>query len=166
MLLNGQIRHSLVRVIGADNEALGILATREALRLAREQSLDLVEVAPTADPPVCRIIDYGKFRYQQSKKEGAAKKQDLKQIKLTPQTDPHDIGIKTKNILRQISDGDKVQVIVQFRGRQMAFPEQGQRVLEQIIAAVGDEASVEKPISSEGRNMFIILAPPKGKKAA
>ncbi|GAB4451672.1 MAG: hypothetical protein OHK0029_01270 [Armatimonadaceae bacterium] len=150
------------------------MAPREALDIARERGLDLIEVAPDAQPPVCRIMDYGKYKYEQGKREReAAKKQrqsEMKGMTLRPGTDDHDLDIKTKNILRFLSDGDKVKVTVRFRARELAHPEFAEDALKKIIAAVEEEGNgvVERAPSMEGRQMIMILAPQRNaaKKAA
>jgi translation initiation factor IF-3 len=150
------------------------MSPREALDIARERGLDLIEVAPNAQPPVCRIMDYGKFKYEQGKKEReAAKKQrqsEMKGMTLRPGTDDHDLDIKIKNIVRFLADGDKVKVTVRFRSREMSHPEFAQASLNKIVAAVQEAAVgvVERPALMEGRQMIMILAPQRdaAKKAA
>jgi translation initiation factor IF-3 len=150
------------------------MSPREALDIARERGLDLIEVAPNAQPPVCRIMDYGKFKYEQGKKEReAAKKQrqsEMKGMTLRPGTDDHDLDIKIKNIVRFLADGDKVKVTVRFRSREMSHPEFAQASLNKIVVAVQEAAVgvVERPALMEGRQMIMILAPQRdaAKKAA
>src|SRR5512147_2736589 len=150
-----------VRVISADGEQLGILDTRDAIRKAEELGLDLVEVAPTAKPPVCRIMDFGKYKYELAKKAHESKKHQtvivVKEIKLRPRTDEHDVNFKTNNIKRFLEDGNKVKVSIMFRGREMAHTEQGRAVLERIIAELQNESVVEQPARMEGRNMTLLL---------
>jgi translation initiation factor IF-3 len=154
-----------VRVVDDVGGQLGIMSPREALDIAREKGLDLIEVAPNAQPPVCRIMDYGKFKYEQGKKEReAAKKQrqsEMKGMTLRPGTDDHDLDIKTKNILKFLADGDKVKVTVRFRSREMSHPEFAQAALNKIVVAVQEAAVgvVERPALMEGRQMILILAP-------
>jgi translation initiation factor IF-3 len=139
------------------------MSSYDALRLARERSLDLVEVAPTADPPVCRLLDYGKFMYEQQKKQREAKKHqrnsELKEVRFRPKIDDHDIDFKTKQALRFLKEGDKVKMTVVFRGREITHPEIGRKVLDQVLTHIEGLAVVEKPAALEGRNMTLILAP-------
>jgi translation initiation factor IF-3 len=150
-----------VRVIAADGEQLGILDTREAIKKAEELGLDLVEVAPTAKPPVCRIMDFGKYKYELAKKAHDSKKHQsvilVKEIKLRPRTDEHDINFKKNNIKRFLEDGNKVKVTVMFRGREMAHTSHGRAVLDRIIGELQNEAAVESPPRMEGRNMTMLL---------
>jgi len=152
-----------VRVIDADGSQLGVLPTAEALRLAEEKELDLVEVSPQGNPPVCKIMDFGKFKYSQSKKdrEGHKKRksQQLKEVKLRPKIDPHDFHTKSKLVERLISEGDKVKVTIMFRGREIVYSGHGQQILEKIAQEVGAAAVVERPPRLEGKSMIMILAP-------
>jgi len=152
-----------VRVIGADNEQLGILTLQEALAKAESQQLDLVEVSPTAVPPVCRIMDYGKFKYQQNKKLQEAKKKQtqvlLKEIKLRPKTDDHDILTKVKHIRRFLEEGNKAKVTVVFRGREITHMEIGLAALEKMASELQDIGIVEVRPKMEGRGMYMIIAP-------
>ncbi|WP_123289268.1 translation initiation factor IF-3 [Desulfosoma caldarium] len=161
--INEKIRARHVRVIGADGNQLGILPLDEALNAAREEGLDLVEVAPNADPPVCKIMDYGKFRYQQSKRSQEAKKKQtviqVKEIKLRPKTDEHDIQTKLRHIRRFLAQKDKAKVTVIFRGREIAFKDRGEMVLQRVLDELKDEVVVEVPPKMEGRNLVMILAP-------
>ncbi|MGQ9668556.1 MAG: translation initiation factor IF-3 [Desulfosoma sp.] len=161
--INEKIRARQVRVIGADGSQLGILSLEEALNAAREEGLDLVEVAPTADPPVCKIMDYGKFRYQQSKRSQEAKKKQtviqVKEVKLRPKTDEHDIQTKVRHIRRFLAQKDKAKVTVIFRGREIAFKDRGEMVLQRVLEELKDEVVVEMPPKIEGRNLVMILAP-------
>jgi translation initiation factor IF-3 len=156
-----------VRVINADGEQLGILDTREAIKKAEEAGLDLVEVAPTAKPPVCRIMDFGKYKYELAKKAHDSKKHQtvivVKEIKLRPRTDEHDIQFKTNNIRRFLEEGNKVKVSVMFRGREMAHTSMGRAVLDRIVADLQNEATVEQPPRMEGRNMMMLLGPKTAK---
>jgi len=146
-----------------DNEQLGIVPTREALRMADEAGLDLVEIAPHADPPVCRIMDYGKFKYQEQKRahEARAKQKiiQVKEVKFRPGTDEGDYKVKLRNIVRFIEDGDKVKVTLRFRGREMAHQELGVRLLEKLRADVEEIVQVESMPRLEGRQMVMVLAP-------
>ncbi len=171
--INFMIKVKEVRVINADGEQLGILDTREAIRKAEEQGLDLVEVAPTAKPPVCRIMDFGKYKYEIAKKAHESRKHQtvivVKEIKLRPRTDEHDVNFKMNNIKRFLEDGHKVKVSVMFRGREMAHTEQGRAVLERIVNELQNDAVVEQAPRMEGRNMMLLLGAkakePAAKKA-
>ena len=138
------------------------MPTSEAIRIAREQSLDLVEVAPLAVPPVCRLLDFGRFKYEQTKKEREAKRGQkltlLKQVRLTPKTDDHDIEVKVKSIERFLEEGDKVKVEIRFKGRELAHPQIGRLVLDTIVKHLQNHAVVERPPLMEGKSMFLILA--------
>ncbi|MDD2320565.1 MAG: translation initiation factor IF-3 [Geobacteraceae bacterium] len=163
--INQAIRAREVRVIDADSQQLGILQLKEALALAESQHLDLVEVSPTAVPPVCRIMDYGKFKYQQSKKLQEAKKKQvqiqLKEIKLRPKTDEHDIQFKIKHARRFLEEGNKAKISVVFRGREITHTELGQRSLDRFVAELEDIAVIEVRPRMEGRSMYIIVSPKK-----
>ncbi|OGW35781.1 MAG: translation initiation factor IF-3 [Nitrospirae bacterium GWD2_57_9] len=152
-----------VRVISSEGEQLGVLDTREAIRKAEELGLDLVEVAPTAKPPVCRIMDFGKYKYELAKKTHESKKNQtvivVKEIKLRPRTDDHDVAFKVNNIKRFLEDGNKVKVSVMFRGREMAHTSMGRAVLDRIVAEVQNEAIIEQPPRMEGKNMMLLLGP-------
>ena len=156
------IRVREVRVITSEGEQLGIMQTRDAIRKAEESGLDLVEVAPTANPPVCRIMDFGKYKYEMSKKANESRKHQtvitIKEIKLRPRTDDHDVNFKLNNIKRFLAEGDKVKVSIMFRGREMAHPEQGRALLERIVKDLEQLAIVEQQPRMEGRNMFLMLA--------
>ena len=169
MRINERIRVPEVRVIGSENEQLGIMPTREALARAREEGLDPVEVAANAAPPVARIMDYGKFKYEQSKKaketRRKAKQIEVKEVKMRPKIDEHDYDFKTRNAKKFLQEGDKVKMTIMFRGREMAHTEFGIRILEKVAADVADSAVVERPPKIEGRNMTMILSPkPEGKE--
>jgi translation initiation factor IF-3 len=150
-------------VIGADGQQFGVLATDEALRLAEEAGLDLVEVSPKAIPPVCKIMDYGKFKYENSKKTKEARKHQsvvtLKEIKFRPKTDDHDFDFKVKNIRRFIQEGNKAKLVVIFRGREIVHPETGHDVLKRVIEVTSDISSVEQVPVMDGRRMMAVLAP-------
>jgi len=154
-----------VRVIRED-EQLGIMQTRDALAVAQEAGLDLVEIAPTSRPPVCRIMDYGKYKYEEKKKKrGAKKKQstvELKEIKFRPKTDQHDLGFKTKHVRRFLEEGNKCRLVIVFRGREITHPETGIAVLEKVFDKVKDIAQVEMKPNMEGRRMVMILGPLAG----
>ena len=161
MRINEQIRVPEVRLIGPEGEQIGVMATREALAQAAEVHLDLVEVAPQASPPVCRIMDYGKFKYQQNKRTHDAKKNQtvsqIKEIKVRPKTDEHDISFKIKHIRRFLEDGDKVKVTMVFRGREIAHAEIAMELMNRIIKETEDIGVVQKTPVFEGRNMFMII---------
>jgi translation initiation factor IF-3 len=155
-----------VRVIGADGGQVGIVPTHEALRMAEELGLELVEVNPRAAPPVCKIMDFGKFKYETSKKEKASRKHQstivLKEIKLRPKTDEHDFDFKVKHIRRFLAEGNKCKLVVVFRGREIVHPEMGQAMLDQVIKAVNDIAMVEQRAMMEGRRMVMTIGPRGG----
>jgi translation initiation factor IF-3 len=161
--VNERIRIREVRVIDSDGQQLGILPTEEALRRAYDKGQDLVEIAPTSRPPVCKIMDYGKFKYQQKKKEHEARKHqtvvEVKEVKFRPKTEDHDIGFKVAHIKRFIDEGHKTKVTLMFRGREMSHMDLGAAVLQKIIGLVAEYAKVEQAPRTEGRNMFVILAP-------
>ncbi|MEK7228890.1 MAG: translation initiation factor IF-3 [Candidatus Binatota bacterium] len=161
--MNHQIRAREVRVIGAEGEQLGVMPLHEALKLVEMQELDLVEVAPEAQPPVCRMMDYGKFRYIQRKKsQGAKKKQTfvaVKEVKMGSRTDPHDLIYKVGNIRRFIERGQRVKVSVFFRGREITHPELGKRMLDGVLTQVLDIAKLDISARLEGRNMSMLLTP-------
>jgi translation initiation factor IF-3 len=161
-----RIRVPEVRVIGADGSQVGILATHEAMRLAEEQGLELVEVNPRAAPPVCKIMDFGKFKYETSKKEKASRKHQstilLKEIKLRPKTDDHDLDFKVKHIRRFLSEGNKCKLVTVFRGREIVHPETGQAMLDQVMKMVADIATVEQRAMMEGRRMVMVIGPRAG----
>jgi translation initiation factor IF-3 len=161
--INRQIRISPVRVIDADGEQLGIMAVEEALASAEGQGLDLVEVAPTARPPVVRIMDYGKFKYEEARKARVARKKQhqiqIKEVKMRPGIESHDMEFKIRHARRFIEEGNKVKVTMMFRGRQMAHPEYGREVLKQVAATLEDIGKVESYPSMEGRTMTMIIAP-------
>jgi len=165
--VNERIRVREVRLIDENGEQLGVLPTSEALRIARDRGLDLVEVAPMATPPVCRLMDYGRYKYEQTKRERDARKHatkvELKEVRLRPKTDEHDIDFKTRAVQRFLKDGDKVKVTLMFRGREMAHPQIGRQILEQMAEAVREFGQVERMPLMEGRTMTMILAPLKTK---
>jgi translation initiation factor IF-3 len=154
-----------VRVIGADGEQVGILSRDDALSMAADAGMDLVEIQPNADPPVCRIMDFGKFRFEQQKKLQAAKRKqkqvEIKELKFRPTTDDGDYQIKLRNMRRFIEDGDKVKVTVRFRGREMAHTELGLAMTQRIEADLGDEVTIESRPRLEGRQMVMMIAPKK-----
>jgi translation initiation factor IF-3 len=163
--INRAIRSREVRVIGAEGEQLGILTIQDALTAAETQQLDLVEVSPTAVPPVCRIMDYGKFKYQQSKKLQEAKKKQVqvvvKEVKLRTKTDEHDLMFKIKHVRRFLEEGNKAKITLMFRGREITHMDLGQKVLERVISELEDIAVIEARPKMEGRSMFVIVSPKK-----
>jgi translation initiation factor IF-3 len=154
-------------VIDINGEQVGIHTIRDALRLANERGLDLVEIAPQAQPPVCKIIDHGKFKYEQQKREKIQRKNQqtstLKEIRLHPNTDVHDFEFKARHAIDFLDEGNKVKVVVIFKGREMAYTEQGEDLLNRFIEKTEEIAKVESPIKMEGRNMNLILVPDKTK---
>ncbi|AFK62686.1 translation initiation factor IF-3 [Advenella kashmirensis WT001] len=161
--INAEIRIPEVRLIGVDGEQLGIVKTVEALRLAEQEGVDLVEIAPNAEPPVCRIMDYGKFKYQEQKRQQEAKAKQkiiqVKEVKFRPATDEGDYQVKLRNLKRFIEDGDKAKVTLRFRGREMAHQELGMRVLERVRDDMAELVQVEAMPKLEGRQMVMVLAP-------
>jgi translation initiation factor IF-3 len=155
-----------VRVIMDGGEQMGIMSTRDALQKAEELGMDLVEISPTSRPPVCRIMDYGKFKYEESKKKRAGKRKasvvELKEIKFRPKTEAHDFDFKTKHIRRFLEEGNKVRLVIVFRGREITHPEQGQYMLERVVERIKDIGSVEARPSMEGKRMVMLLAPLAG----
>jgi len=162
MRINEEIRAREVRLTSATNEPLGIVQLRDALQMAAEQNLDLVEVAPTAKPPVCRIMDFGKFKFEQQKREKEVKKRQkivtVKEVKLRPNIEDHDFEVKFKNAQRFLQDGDKVKVTIMFRGRELSHPELGRKVLDKMALQIKDIANIERGAKLEGKNMIMILA--------
>lgn len=152
-----------IRLIGADGQQLGVLSTREALAIAEREELDLVEVAPNARPPVCRLMDYGKYLYEKQKRERESRKAQkqiiVKEVQLRPKTDEHDIQVVLKRIRKFIEEDSKVRVRLRFRGREIAHPEVAREILERVANEVSDVASVESMPSFEGRTMIMVLAP-------
>lgn len=163
MRINGQIRVREVRVIDQEGEQLGIMSTRDALALAQERDLDLVEVAPNAKPPVCRVMDYGKFRYEQSKREREARRRQktltMKEVRMSPKIDTHDLQIKFRNTKRFLQDGDKVKLTVRFRGREIVHADLARQKLTEMAKELDEIAAVERAPRLEGRQMIMILAP-------
>ncbi|MBQ8148382.1 MAG: translation initiation factor IF-3 [Lachnospiraceae bacterium] len=161
-MINEQIRDKEVRVIGEDGEQLGIMSSKDALKMAKEADLDLIKIAPTAKPPVCKIVDYGKYRYEQMRKEKEAKKKqktvDIKEIRFSPNIDTNDLNTKANQARKFLTKGDKVKVSVRFRGRELAHTEIGIEILNNFAAKLEDVAVVEKPAKVEGRSMVMFLA--------
>ena len=160
-MINGQIRDKEVRVIGENGDQLGIMSSREAMKLAQEAELDLVKSAPKAQPPVCKIIDYGKYRYELARKEKEAKKKqktvEVKEVRLSPNIDTNDLNTKVNNAKKFISKGNKVKVTLRFRGREMAHVQQSKHILDDFAGMLEDVAVVEKPAKMEGRSMSMVL---------
>ncbi|MGA9292557.1 MAG: translation initiation factor IF-3 [Ignavibacteriaceae bacterium] len=165
--MNEEIRAPKVRVIDVDGSQLGVYTVKDALRLSGERGLDLVEIAPQAQPPVCKIIDHGKFKYEQQKREKIQRKNQqtsaLKEIRLHPNTDVHDFEFKARHAIDFLEEGNKVKVVVIFKGREMAYTEQGEELLNRFIGKTEDIAKVESAIKMEGKNMNLILVPDKSK---
>ncbi|HEY5664107.1 MAG TPA: translation initiation factor IF-3 [Ilumatobacter sp.] len=163
--VNDRIRAREVRLIGPDGNQLGIKAVPEALRMARGLDLDLVEVAPMANPPVCRIMDYGKFRYEEAQKAKEARRKTvhvtIKEVKFRPKIGKGDFDTKMRHLIEFIEEGHKVKVTLQFRGREMAHPELGRKILDDVITTVGPIAKVESQARMEGRSMTLVLSPDK-----
>lgn len=160
-MINEQIRDKEVRVIGEDGAQLGIMSSREAMKLAQEAELDLVKIAPTAKPPVCKIIDYGKYRYELARKEKEAKKKqktvEVKEVRLSPNIDVNDLNTKVNNAKKFIAKGNKVKVTLRFRGREMAHVQSSKHILDDFADMLKDVASVEKAPKLEGRSMSMVL---------
>jgi translation initiation factor IF-3 len=161
--INDRIRVEQVRLVDQDGQQLGIRSTREALELARDQDLDLVEVAPTANPPVCRIMDYGKFKFDEAQKvkESRRKSQGtgIKEMKYRPKIGPGDFDTKTRLVAKFLEEGHKVKITIMFRGREVYHPELGKRILDRVAETIGDGAKVEAEARLDGRNMTMVLAP-------
>ncbi|MCU0841186.1 MAG: translation initiation factor IF-3 [Thiobacillaceae bacterium] len=167
MRINGEIDASQIRLIGVDGEQLGIVSLREALAKAEEAELDLVEIAPQASPPVCRIMDYGKYKYHEQKKQHEArlkqKQIQVKEVKFRPRTDEADYQVKLRNLIRFLADGDKTKVTLRFRGREMAHQEFGVQLLKRIEEDLAEHGLVEQFPKLEGRQMVMVLGPRKKK---
>ena len=165
--INEEIRDKEIRVISDDGEQLGIMSAAEALKIAESRNLDLVKIAPMAKPPVCKIMDYGKFRFEKAKKEKEAKKNqktiEIKEIRLSLNIDTHDFDTKINHAKKFIASGNKVKVSIRFRGREMAHPELGLVIMNRCAEACAECASVEKPAKLEGRQMLMFLAPKSAK---
>ncbi|MGF1527359.1 MAG: translation initiation factor IF-3 [Candidatus Competibacterales bacterium] len=165
--LNEQINAREVRVISADGEQIGIVALTQALEIAAEMELDLVEVSPNAKPPVCRIMDYGKFRFEQRKKQQEAKKKQkqiqVKEVKFRPRTDEGDYQVKLRNLMRFLEEGDKAKVTLRFRGRELAHQDIGMQLLKRIEDDLQEHGAVEQRPKMEGRQMVMVLGPAKRK---
>ena len=165
--INEQIRDKELRVIDSDGTQLGIMPLRRAMELAEQKNLDLVKIAPQAVPPVCKILDYGKFRFEQAKREKEARKNqrvvEIKEVRLSLNIDTHDFETKRNHALRFISEGNKVKASIRFRGREMGHPELGLEIMRRFADAMSEVANVEKPAKLEGRTMLMFLAPKPAK---
>ena len=160
-MINGQIRDKEVRVIAENGDQLGVMPVKEAMKLAQEAELDLVKIAPKAQPPVCKIIDYGKYRYELARKEKEAKKKqktvEVKEVRISPNIDTNDLNTKVNNAKKFIAKGNKVKLTLRFRGREMAHMQQSKRILDDFAEMLAEVAVVEKPAKLEGRSMSMVL---------
>lgn len=165
--INHQIRATQIRVIGASGDMLGVMTPQEGIRLAREVGLDLVEISPNATPPVCKIIDHGKYKYEQQKKKAEAKKHQkvvsLKEIKVRPNIDPHDLEIKSKQIDKFLKEGDKVKITLRYKGREIAHTDLGYALFDKLKAKFEADARIELAPRMEGKQLIMILAPASAK---
>ncbi|NLK37596.1 MAG: translation initiation factor IF-3 [Epulopiscium sp.] len=163
LMINEQIRDKEVRLIDENGEQLGIVSSRDAQKLADERKLDLVKIAPTAKPPVCRIMDYGKYKFDQAKKEKEARKKqktvDVKELRLSPSIDTHDVQVKVKKAIEFLKDGDKVKVSIRFRGREIGHSKTAMVILENFANDVAEYGIVEKPPKMEAKSLIMFLAP-------
>ena len=161
-MINEQIRDREVRVIGEEGQQLGVMPPKEAMKLAKEANVDLVKIAPSANPPVCKLVNYGKYRYELARKEKEAKKKqktvEVKEVRLSPNIDTNDLNTKINNAKKFISKGNKVKVTLRFRGREMAHVQQSKHILDDFAETLADVAVVEKPAKMEGRAMSMVLA--------
>lgn len=162
LMINEQIRDREVRVIGENGEQLGIMSARDAMKLAKEAELDLVKIAPMAKPPVCKIIDYGKYRYEMARKEKEARKKqktiEIKEVRLSPNIDVNDLNTKVNSARKFISKGNKVKISLRFRGREMSHMQASRHILEDFAEELTDIAVIDKPIKQEGRSLTVFLA--------
>ena len=161
--INDRINAKSVRVISEKGEMVGVLETREAIKMAFDQGLDLVQVSPNASPPVCKIIDYGKYKYQLQKKQAEAKKKqktfEVKEVKLRPGIEDHDYEVKLKSIQRFLNEGDKVKITLRFKGREMAYQQRGMKVLKKLESEIESLAKIEQVPTLEGKQMIMVVAP-------
>ena len=161
--MNEEIRDKDVRLVDSDGSQLGIMSSKDALKLAVEKNLDLVKIAPMATPPVCKIMDYGKYRYEQAKRDKEARKNqktvEIKEVRMSLNIDTHDLNTKVSHARKFLRDGDKVKVSVRYRGREMAHPEMGKGLLEQFVQACGEDGVMEKAPKMEGRSLAMFIAP-------
>ena len=164
-MINGQIKDKEVRVIGQNGEQIGIMSPKEAMKLAQEAELDLVKIAPKAQPPVCKIVDYGKYRYELARKEKDAKKKqktvEIKEVRLSPNIETNDLNTKVNNAKKFITKGNKVKVTLRFRGREMAHMQSGKAILDEFAEQLSDVSSIEKPAKLEGKSMMMVLTEKK-----
>lgn len=163
--LNGDIRDKELRLIGSGGEQMGIMSSEEALRIAEEQSLDLVKISPQANPPVCKLMDYGKYRFEQSKREKEARRNqhvvEIKEIRMSPGIDTGDFNVKLRNAQKFLADGNRVKVSVRFRGREMAHTDIGRKLLDKFAEQCAETSTIDKGAKLEGRNMSMFLSPKK-----
>jgi len=161
--VNEKIRDTEIRLIGADGENAGVVHPAKAMLMAQEAGLDLVEISPNAKPPVCKIMDFGKFKYEQQKRESEARKKqkiiEIKEVKFRPNTDIHDYGVKMRNVYKFLENGDKVKVTLRFRGREMAHQNLGRELLERVAADIKEHGKVENMPKMEGRQMIMLIGP-------
>jgi translation initiation factor IF-3 len=161
--INDEIRAREVRLVSGEGEQLGIVPLKDALAIAVEKDCDLVEIAPAAKPPVCKLMDYGKYKYEQAKRDKEARKKQnivsIKEVKMRPNIEDHDFNTKARNAQRFLADGDKVKVTVMFRGRELSHPEQGRQLCVRLAALLREEANIEREARVEGRYMIMILTP-------
>lgn len=161
--MNDEIRTPTIRLIDPEGNMIGVVPVKQGLAMAEQYGLDLVEISPTAEPPVCKVLDYGKYKYETQKKASEARKKQkvvaLKEIKMRPNIDPHDYGIKLKNVRKFIAEGDKVKFTLRFRGREMSHQELGMKLLQQVKADMEGEIRVESEPRLEGRQMVMVIAP-------
>ncbi|NHQ74801.1 translation initiation factor IF-3 [Roseovarius gahaiensis] len=162
-LINDKIRAPELRLIGADGENVGVVTPERAMSMAEEAGLDLVEISPNATPPVCKIMDYGKFKYEQQKREAEARKKqkiiEVKEVKFRPNTDTHDYDVKMRNVLKFLENGDKVKVTLRFRGREMAHQSLGRELLNRVAEDIKEVGKVENMPKMEGRQMIMVIGP-------
>ena len=163
LMINEQIRDKEIRLIDENGEQLGIVSSREAQKIADERKLDLVKIAPTAKPPVCRIMDYGKYKFDQAKKEKEARKKqktvDVKELRLSPSIDTHDVQVKVKKANEFLKDGDKVKISIRFRGREIGHSKVGMQIMEDFAKATAEFGVIDKPAKMEGKSLVMFLAP-------
>lgn len=162
-MINDEIRDREVRVVDQNGEQLGIMPTRQALEMAEERQLDLVKIAPQARPPVCKLMDYGKYRFEQSKKEREFRKNqkviNIKEVRLSATIEDHDVDVKLKNAIKFLKDGNKVKATIRFRGRQITHSEIGRQVMTEFAEKIKEYGKIDKPPAIEGRNMSMIISP-------
>ncbi len=163
--MNDRIRASEIRLIGAEGENIGVVSPERGIELAYEAGLDLVEISPNANPPVCKIMDFGKFKYETQKRESEARKKqktiEIKEVKFRPNTDKHDYDVKMRNVFKFLGNGDKVKVTLRFRGREMAHLELGRKLLERVAADIEEVGKVDSMPKMEGRQMIMMISPLK-----